>query len=427
MKRNIILLALVALIFSGCRKEADYHPYIGETDQLAYDSYSTQFEFLWKCISTGYVFWDVDETDWDAVYTEYMPKFNALDAQHEAGQNVPLEALATLYEGAMGRMRDHHMNIAVRNLFPSPNDNVPYFSIRPGMIEVEQRDYYMESLGDAQDHLIAFLDNDIDSQYELAAHESITAFVQEIGGEVTYHYCLFTLPDGRKIPYLWQSMAALTPVMHTLGGSVPASAAAAVIDHWLTAIKETPREQLAGIILDNRCNTGGYQDDLDYLIGSFLNEKTEIMKTRYKEGPGRLEHSVWTPYYIEPQSQYHRDITAENIPYVILCDIFSISMGEIEPATIKAVLPTSHVIGERTFGATGPLQPTTSIDLNYGGPFGGISTMHHYIYTSTFEAQIGGKVLEGTGHIPDLEVLRKDHNGDFKAQIDAAINYIQSH
>jgi C-terminal processing protease CtpA/Prc len=139
-----------------------------------------------------------------------------------------------------------------------------------------------------------------------------------------------------------------------------------------------------------------------------------------------LEHSVWTPYYIEPQSQYHRDITAENIPYVVICDIFSISMGEIEPATIKAVLPTSHIIGERTFGATGPLQPTTFIDLNYGGPFGGISSMHHYIYTSTFESSIGGQVLEGTGLTPDQEVLRKNHDGDFKSQLDAAIEYIQS-
>jgi len=427
MKRNIILLALVALIFSGCRKEADYHPYIGETDQLAYDSYSTQFEFLWKCISTGYVFWDVDKTNWDVVYAEYMPKFKALDAKHEAGQNVTLAELKTLYEGAMGGLRDHHMNIEVRNLFPSPDDNASYISIRPGMMEVEKRDYYIESLGNAQYDLMVFLNNDIDAQYELAAHESVTAYVDEIGEDVTYHYCLFTLPDGRKIPYLWQSMAGLTPVMHSLGGTDQASDAAVIVDHWLTAIKETPREQLAGIILDNRCNTGGYQDDLDYLIGSFLNEKTEILRTRYKEGPGRLEHSIWTPYYIEPQSQYHRDITAENIPYVVITDIFSISMGEIEPATIKAVLPTSYVIGERTFGATGPLQPTTSIDLNYGGPFGNISKMHHYVYTSTFECSIGGKVLEGTGLTPDQEVLRKDHNGNFKAQLDAAIEYIQNH
>ena len=90
MKRNIILLALIALIFSGCRKDADYHPYIGEYDKLAYDSYSTQFDYIWKCISTGYVLWDVDDTDWDAVYDEYMPKFQALDAKHEAGQDVEL-------------------------------------------------------------------------------------------------------------------------------------------------------------------------------------------------------------------------------------------------------------------------------------------------------------------------------------------------
>lgn len=75
MKRFVFFLTLATLVLSGCRKEADYHPYIGETGDLAYDSYSSQFDYLWKCMSTGYVFWDVDETDWDAVYDEYMPKF----------------------------------------------------------------------------------------------------------------------------------------------------------------------------------------------------------------------------------------------------------------------------------------------------------------------------------------------------------------
>ena len=31
MKRNIIILTLVALFFTGCRKEADYFPYIGRS------------------------------------------------------------------------------------------------------------------------------------------------------------------------------------------------------------------------------------------------------------------------------------------------------------------------------------------------------------------------------------------------------------
>lgn len=50
-----------------------------------------------------------------------------------------------------------------------------------------------------------------------------------------------------------------------------------------------------------------------------------------------------------------------------------------------------------------------------------------YVYTFTFESQIGGKVLEGIGCVPDQTVLRKDHNGDFKPQLDAAIQYIQAY
>ena len=426
MKRNIILLAAIALIFSGCRKVSDYHPYIGESGSLAYDSYATQFEFLWKSISSGYVFWDVDTTDWDAVFDEYIPEFQALDTRYEEGGDVTLADLDSLYEGAMGKMIDHHMTIAVKNIHPSPNDVAPYIAVRPGNNEVEQRDYYIEPRNQEQTKLINFIDG-MSSQYNIEVHEAATANVEELGRSVTYRYCLIVLPDGRKIPYLWQSLAAITPVMKELGGVGAGAQAAALIDHWLTAITNTPKEQLAGIILDNRANAGGYQDDLDYLIGTFINETTEILKTRYKEGPGMLEHSVWTPYYIYPNQDYHRDITADNIPYVVICDINSVSMAEIEPMTIKAVLPTAYVVGERSYGGTGPLQPTTSINLNYGGPFGDLNTNTHYVYTSTFEALIGGKVMEGKGITPDKVVLRKDYDGDFKPQLDAAIDYITSY
>ena len=420
MKRLIFLLTCAALVFSACRKVADYHPYIGESGDLAYDSYASQFDYLWKCMSTGYVFWDVDETDWDAVYEEYLPAFQALDAKHEAGGDVTLADLETLYKGVVGGIKDHHFYFMIKNLFPSPNDEASDFYIEPGQDEVESRDYYIEHRNDEQTKLDAFLSG-IEAHYDIAAHETASVEMPVLEGSVIYHYCLIQLPDGRKIPYLWQSMAALTPILND-----PGSDAAQLLDHWLRAIAETPREQLAGIILDNRANSGGYQDDMDYLLGSYIDEKTEIFKSRYKEGPGRLEHSVWTPYYIYPQSQYHRDITAENIPYVILCDINSTSKGEVEEMFIREVLPTCHIIGERTFGATGPLQPVAYINLTYGGPFGNINTMHHDVYTSTFEALIGGQVLEGIGCVPDQEVLRKNYDGDFKPQLDAAIEYIKS-
>ena len=422
MKKIITIAAILVLMGTACREQADYMPYIGENGQLAYSTYTEQFDYLWKVLSTGYVFWDVDTTDWDAAYNRYYPKFQELDRKYKQQGFVSTSELKELYTGLVGGMCDHHLSFRVRNLHPAPDDQTYTVSVVPYNLEIPTRDYYFESAGEENQRIQLFLQN-IENQYTVAAHESCVAYVPDLGMTVYYHYVLFVLPDGRKVPYLWQSSAGIMPVMLQNGEG------AQLLDHYFRAIMETPRDQLAGIILDNRCNRGGYQDDLDFLIGPYLNEQTEIMKTRYKEGPGRYEHSVWTPYYIFPNTRYHRDITAENIPYVILCDINSVSMGEIEPMTIKAVLPTAHTIGERTHGGTGPLQPVSCIDLNYGGPFGdaSLSTSCHYVYTSTFEAQIGGKVWEGIGHTPDEIVLRKNYDGDLRPQLDAAFRYIQEH
>jgi len=421
MKKLITTAAIFVLLFASCRKQADYMPYIGENGELAYSTYAGQFDYLWKVLSTGYVFWDVDTTDWDAMYDRYMPEFRNLDKKYEQVGYVRTEDLRNLYTKIVGGLCDHHLTFRVKNLHPAPDDLNSTVSVTPYSLEIPSRDYYFESASDENAGLQLFLRN-IESKYTVEKHESCVAYAQELGMTVTYHYILFRLPDGRKVPYLWQSSAGITPVMLQNGEG------AQLLDHYFRAITETPKEQLAGIILDNRCNRGGYQDDLDYLVGNYINDRMEIFKTRYKEGPGRYEYSPWTSYYQNPNITYHRDITAENIPYVVLCDINSVSMGEIEPMIIKAVLPTAHTIGERTHGGTGPLQPANCINLNYGGPFGTSNLSEgHYVYTSTFEAQIEGRIWEGIGLTPDEVVLRKDYNGDFKPQLDAAFQYIQSH
>ena len=420
MKKILFSAIVFAVAFTSCRKEADYVPYIGESGKLAYSTYTEQFDYIWKCISTGYVFWDVDTVDWDAAYDRFKPSFEALDKKYQDSGYVRTEELNNLYNSMMGSMRDHHMATVVRNLHPAPDDASVLAYVNPGRNEVSGRDYYIEASAEEQAGLKNFLAN-IEQHYTISAHDSASARISELSNSyVHYVYLLITLADGRKIPYLWQSLAAITPVMRDQQGS-PAQQ---LLDRWLRDIAETPRNQLAGVILDNRANRGGYQDDLDYLVGSYINQRTCIMQTRYKEGPGRLEHSAWTPYYIEPSSRYHRDLGAENIPFVVLCDINSVSMGEIEPMVMRSVLPTAYIIGERTYGGTGPLQPVADINLNYGGPFGNYNEHHHYVYTSTFEARINGRVMEGEGLTPDEVILRKDHNGDFLPQFAAAIRYI---
>ena len=421
--RKSIILAIVALaLLISCRKEADYVPFTGESGKMAYGNYTEQFQYLWKCMSTGYVFWDVDTVDWDAAYDRYLPRFEALDKKYEDSGYVRTAELAGLYLGLAGKMRDHHMSFVVKNLHPAPSDIYPLAVVQPGLLEVQSREYYIESRSIAQAGMKSFLAG-IEGSYSVSEHLSADAYISEFGVSVHYEYCLFTLDDGRQVPYLWTSNAAITPVMRDMAGA-PAQI---LLDRWLTSICTTPRTQLAGIILDTRSNGGGYQDDLDYLVGTFINERMEIFKTRYKEGPGRLEYSVWCPYYQNPNADYHRDITAENIPYVVIVDINSVSMAEIEPMVIKDIFPTAHIVGERTYGGTGPLQNDAE-ELNYGAPFGDYNEYHHYVYTSTFEALMGGKVREGEGIAPDEEVLRiDDPSHSFKPQLDAALDYIANH
>ena len=423
MKNRFLLFAFsLILLFTACRKEADYIPYPGENSKLAYSNYTEQFQYLWKIISSGYVFWDVDTVDWDAAYDRYLPRFEALDRKYLDSGFVRTDELNELYLGLVGKMADHHMTFVVKNLHPAPTDASPLAIVRPGRLEVESRDYYIENRATAVAGIKAFL-NGIEGTHTVTEHLASDALIQEFGVYVHYEYCLFTLADGRKVPYLWTDNAAITPVMRDM----PGSAAYMAINGWLNAICNTPRNQLAGIILDNRTNSGGYQDDLDYIVGTFINERTELFRTRYKEGPGRLEYSVWCPYYQNPNPNYHRDITAENIPYVVLVDINSVSMAEIEPMVIKTVLPTAHIIGERTYGGTGPLQPD-AVDLNYGAPFGDRNLYHHYVYTSTFEALMLGRVREGEGITPDEIVLRiADPAHSFQPQLDAALQYIQTY
>ena len=422
MKRYVILTIAATMFFAACRKEADYIPYTGENSKLAYNTYTEQFQYLWKCMSTGYVFWDVDTVNWDAAYDRYLPRFEALDKKYKDSGYVRTAELEELYTGLVGKMIDHHMLFMVKNLHPAPSDMITKVTLRPAMIEVPSRDYYIESRAAAQSGMKTFLAG-IAGQYTVTEQSNATAFIPEFGTTVDYYYCLFTLADGRKVPYLWTTNAALTPVMRDMVGT-PAQV---LIDRWLTVACTTPRNQLGGIILDTRSNGGGYQDDLDYLVGSFINERTMIFMTRYKEGPGRLEYSAWCPYYQDPNREYHRDITAENIPYVVIVDINSVSMAEIEPMVIKKVFPTAHIVGERTWGGTGPLQ-NDAVDLGYGGPFGNNSEYNHYVYTSTFEALMNGRVREGEGITPDEVVLRKDAPAySFKPQFDAALNYIANH
>lgn len=440
MKKSLYIIVLVLTCLFSCRQDPDAYEYYGEVKKMAYNNYTDQFHYIWKNICTGYVFWDIDTTDWDAVYERYTPVFEAMDAQVAMGKTIPDSVLSAAYTNAMGHLKDHHMKILVQNLHPASTDETDYIAISPGTNDYIQRPEKVEkSMATLKSKLTAYQKGSLVSDFN-SAHigevqftevDSATFDVPDFANGVTYVSGIFKYADGRKVPYLWQTQACMTPVMEHLGEkNTNIGHAATILDKFFTAIATLPKDSIAGFILDNRGNYGGYQDDLDYLIGSFINEKVSMGQTRYKEGPGRLEYSQWVDYMQAPFAKYHRDIVNENIPYVFLTNMTSISMGEMEPLIARSVLPVTHVIGERSFGATGPLQPD-QYSLTYGGIFGSLSAegtpVGHYIYTSHFQLRCNGRVWEGTGVIPDEEIIRKDNNNSFRVQIDSAINYCKSY
>jgi hypothetical protein len=78
--KKIFLALLAGAAVFGCRPLVELqHPedYFNMTVD-ANTRLSTIFEGFWHGMNNNYIFWDVDPTDWDAVYDQYKPKFEAL-------------------------------------------------------------------------------------------------------------------------------------------------------------------------------------------------------------------------------------------------------------------------------------------------------------------------------------------------------------
>ena len=139
IKINIWILATLLALLTACRDEADdvIQPGMFEGG----NSLTEQFDIIWNGINQNYVFWEIDPTDWDAVYTQYRPRFEELDKK----DTVPTADLQKLYEEVCGTLIDHHMNIKVKNLKPAPGDQTDIVSVHPGGMEVLQReDFFLD-------------------------------------------------------------------------------------------------------------------------------------------------------------------------------------------------------------------------------------------------------------------------------------------
>lgn len=140
MKNKTMILGalLLTLAVSACHKDADMLHTYAYNDQMAFgqadESYAGKFRVFWNAMNQNYTLWDFEEEqglDWDAVYDEYLPKFEALD---KPGTQVTDSALKVLMTDLISPLHDGHMSVQFKN-----HQTGHYVTVSPGNIRNGKR------------------------------------------------------------------------------------------------------------------------------------------------------------------------------------------------------------------------------------------------------------------------------------------------
>lgn len=400
---KILLVLLVSTLLFSCREEnpAVFNP----QDEKQFTSWDDVFESFWNGMNYSYAFWDVDPTDWDAVYREYKPRFQNLKFNNSQDSTT----VAKLFIEMTDNLIDHHYSI-----FLYKPDKQVWGGNVPGYNEVKKRKYYHEPFSEET------LLNTINingkkgriKDFYYGCSQSIDIYSYDIDNGIVYlrlsHFTLFDNLNGDN-PYIIKTL-----------------------QNFFSLIESVP--DLKGIVIDTRGNGGGALLDMFYILSPLTSKAITFGYTRTKNGMGRLDYTPWSPMILYPIGMASSDFAEmehipavkrnlENIPIVALADVNSASMGEITPMAICA-FPNGRFIGERTFGAHGPLNG--NLNDSYAGAF---ENSAFQARTSTsLTKNLDGNIYEGIGLTPDIEALYNETeflNGN-DTQLERAIQYINT-
>lgn len=396
MIRKLAGLAFAVLALAACRDEMPdmQNP---RTDADIYN-WSQLFDCYWTGMNYNYVFWDIDPTDWDAVYDEYKPRFDALADKGFSDKAVNDEAFGLLKELSSGLI-DGHFALSVT----CPDSTYEY---RPSEDRKRQRPHYHpfdgQTLVDYANMLMVLGKAGRLSNGSMALDEGT--------GNELFASCIL----DEDIVYFRFSSFMLTEHMGT-GDAVDQ-----IVANYHDLLDNYPT--VNGVIIDVRHNGGGHLSDMPLVLGKFVDEETLMCYTRQKNGIGRLDYTPWIPETLKPMERA-REL---DVPLVVLADMNSISMAEMTTRAVQT-LPNGCFIGEQTHGGLGTLASTNlAFDMFYGGYFAN-NAMEVYT-TMTMTKGIDGINAEGKGMVPDIEAPFDGENlrKGVDTQLERAMRYIRT-
>ena len=394
---KLVGLAFAVLILAACRDEMPdmQNP---RTD-ININNWSQLFDCYWTGMNYNYVFWDIDPTDWDAVYDEYKPWFDALADKGFSDRAVNDEAFGLLKELSSGLI-DGHFSLSVAC---SPDTT---YSFSPSAARKQQLPNYhpndVQTLVDYANMVLALRDAGRLSNGHMVLS-------QESGNQLYASGIL----DGDIVYFRFSSFMLSE---HTETGD----AVDQIIANYHDLLDNYPT--VNGVIIDVRHNGGGYLADMPLVLGKFVDEETVMCYTRQKSGIGRLDYTPWVPETLKPTER----VRELDVPIVVLADMNSVSMAEMTTRTVQ-ILPNGCFIGEQTHGGQGTIvNSNDGFDIYYSGYFKN-NVMEVYT-TMTMTKSIDGVIAEGKGQVPDIEAPFDGENlrKGIDTQLDRAVQYIRT-
>jgi len=403
-----VLAVLAIFTFSSCHKEVTATNQTGNTPT---GNFSQVFQDFWTQMNNNYVFWSIDTTNWDNMYSIYKPKFESLNL-YDSADNI--KAYGYFKEMVDGLSDSHYTLFPNGGTIQPAHDrklkNVAFienmFGTAPYSPSVDGRFYYTNAL----DSL--YLGDKVVGVDTTGSNKDMYA----VAGMITNSNTLYF------------SFSKFALVSEYQGGSASIKK---VLDYFFKQLTNT---SVTGLIIDVRGNGGGDIADLNFLVGSLIATPLQIGYSRSKNGTGRLDYTPWAPAVVTPRA----GAMAFTKPIVVLADGESVSMAELTTMSLKRLSNTT-VVGDTTWGANGPLTDNSVFNagsFNFGNVYTNIETgstaYYGNAYTSSTQFRyIDDKIYEGKGFPPDVDIkqtlttvfLRNNYIDD--PQLDKAITLLQ--
>ena len=114
-------VAIMMFLMASCRPLGDDLLSYGQYDSQAYadldKSHAKTFKALWTAMNENYSVWDYEAEcglNWDDVYREYLPKFEALDDTLQHKEDPTDVELFKLYSSFLDSLHDGHLAIEIK-------------------------------------------------------------------------------------------------------------------------------------------------------------------------------------------------------------------------------------------------------------------------------------------------------------------------